>query len=124
MRRKALVLCLLLIFTCFLSSCGKATGEENPTVIKSDLTLEALHDILAENGDAIRFSDIPEEYFYVISSALVPQLRYPISDEISFYIMQLSEDKFSVILTVRSEDADMDFIGAEEILAYIESIAD
>ncbi|MBS6447241.1 MAG: hypothetical protein KH382_06595 [Clostridiales bacterium] len=124
MRRKALVLCLLLIFTCFLSSCGKATGEENPTVIKSDLTLEALHDILAEKGDAIRFSDIPEEYFYVISSALVPQLRYPISDEISFYIMQLSEDKFSVILTVRSEDADMDFIGAEEILAYIESIAD
>ena len=124
MQRKALVLCLLLIFTCFLSSCGKATGEENPTVIKSDLTLEALHDILAEKGDASRFSDIPEEYFYVISSALIPQLRYPISDEISFYIMQLSEDKFSVILTVRSENADMDFTGAEEILAYIESIAD
>lgn len=124
MRRKALVLCLLLIFTCFLSSCGKATEEENPTVIKSDLTLEVLHDILAEKGDAIRFSDIPEEYFYVISSALIPQLRYPISDEISFYIMQLSEDKFSVILTVRSEDGEMDFTGAEEILAYIESMAD
>jgi|GEM_PF-3642442 lipoprotein len=124
MRRKALVLCLLLIFTCFLSSCGKASGEENPTVIKSDLTIEALRDILVEKGDDIRFSDIPEEYFYVISSTLVPQLRYPINDELSFYIMQLSEDKFSVILTVRSEDGEMDFTGAEEILAYIESIED
>ena len=124
MRRKALVLCLLLIFTCFLSSCGKASGEENPTVIKSDLTIEALRDILVEKGDDIRFSDIPEEYFYVISSTLVPQLRYPINDELSLYIMQLSEDKFSVILTVRSEDGEMDFTGAEEILAYIESIED
>ena len=124
MRRKALVLCLLLIFTCFLSSCGKASGEENPTVIKSDLTIEALRDILVEKGDDIRFSDIPEEYFYVISSTLVPQLRYPINDELSFYIMQLSEDKFSVILTVRSEDGEMDFTGAEEIRAYIESIED
>ena len=119
-----MVLCLLLIFKCFLSSCGKASGEENPTVIKSDLTIEALRDILVEKGDDIRFSDIPEEYFYVISSTLVPQLRYPINDELSFYIMQLSEDKFSVILTVRSEDGEMDFTGAEEILAYIESIED
>ena len=91
---------------------------------KSDLTIEALRDILVEKGDDIRFSDIPEEYFYVISSTLVPQLRYPINDELSFYIMQLSEDKFSVILTVRSEDGEMDFTGAEEILAYIESIED
>ena len=51
-----MVLCLLLIFTCFLSSCGKASGEENPTVIKSDLTIEALRDILVEKGDDIRFS--------------------------------------------------------------------
>lgn len=87
MRRKALFLCLLLIFTCFLGSCGKAPPEENPTIIKSDLTLEALRDILVEKGDDIRFSDIPEDYFYIISSTLIPQLRYPISDEISFYIM-------------------------------------
>lgn len=124
MRRKALFLCLLLIFTCFLGSCGKAPPEENPTIIKSDLTLEALRDILVEKGDDIRFSDIPEDYFYIISSTLIPQLRYPISDEISFYIMQLSEDKFSMILTVRSEDCEMDFTGAKEILAYIESLAE
>lgn len=124
MLKKTAFLCFFLVFACFMSSCGKTVEEEESTAFKSDLTLEALHDILSEKGDNIRFSDIPEDYFYIISSTLIPQLRYPISEDISFYIMQLSESEFSVILTVRSENDDMDFTGAEEILAYIESLSE
>ena len=73
---------------------------------------------------AIRFSDIPEEYFYVISSALVPQLRYPIDENTSFYIMQIAEDEFSIILTVRTGSQSLDYNGAQEILSYIESLSE
>jgi len=124
MPKKTVFLCFFLVFACFLSACGRSSDEREPTVVKSDLTLEVLHDILSEKGDDIRFSDIPDNYFYIISSALVPQLRYPISEEISFYIMQISESEFSVILTVRSEGREMDFTGAEEILAYIASVSE
>lgn len=124
MKKFLSVLCVLLVFVSILISCGKTPEEGPETVIKADLTLEALYDILLEKGDGIRFSDIPEDYFYIISSTLVPQLRYPISEEISFYIMQISETAFSVILTVRSEQGEMDFTGAQEILDYIEGLSE
>ena len=95
------LLCVIFLFLCIFSSCHAAlqnSETEAPTVIVADLSLDVLYDILAEKGDDIRFSDIPERYFYVISSPLVPQLRYPIDDNNSFYIMQLSEEVFSVFL--------------------------
>ncbi len=114
------VLCFLFVFV----SCGATAETEPPTVIKADLTLDVLYDILSEKGDSIRFSDIPEEYFYIISSALVPQLRYPIDENTSFYIMQIAEDEFSIILTVRTGSQSLDYNGAQEILSYIESLSE
>lgn len=119
--------CIFFLFLCMLSSCGSASYAEEtepPTVITADLSLDVLYDILAEKGDDIRFSDIPEQYFYVISSALVPQLRYPIDENTSFYIMQLSEDEFSIILTVATEEGSLDYSGAEEIMSYIEGLSE
>lgn len=119
--------CIFFLFLCMLSSCGPASYAEEtepPTVITADLSLDVLYDILAEKGDDIRFSDIPDQYFYVISSALVPQLRYPIDENTSFYIMQLSEGEFSIILTVATEEGSLDYSGAEEIMSYIEGLSE
>ena len=121
------LLCVIFLFLCMFSSCHAApqnSETEAPTVIAADLSLDVLYDILAEKGDDIRFSDIPEQYFYVISSTLVPQLRYPIDENTSFYIMQLSEEEFSVILTVAAEEGSIDYTGAAEIMDYIESISE
>ena len=60
----------------------------------------------------------------MISSAFVPQLRYPIDENTSFYIMQLSEDEFSIILTVATEEGSLDYSGAEEIMSYIEGLSE
>lgn len=124
MIKRAFFFGVVLCFLFMSVSCGEPVETEPPTIVKADLTLDVLYDILSEKGDAIRFSDIPEEYFYVISSALVPQLRYPIDENTSFYIMQLAEDEFSIILTVRTGSQSLDYNGAQEILSYIESLSE
>lgn len=38
--------------------------------------------------------------------------------------MQLSEDEFSIILTVATEEGSLDYSGAEEIMSYIEGLSE
>lgn len=121
--------CVLLIgLLAVLVSCSfnahvdETTAGESDVTFSEDLTLEALRSLLLEKGDALRFADIPEKYFYTIPVPMVPQLEYPIDENTSFYIMQISANEYSYILTVRSSaEETRDYTGAEDILAYLEN---
>ena len=124
MMRKIVVGVLLLGMLFCMASCLSDDNEGNKDVtFTEDLTLDALYALLVEKGDALRFSDIPEKYAYIIPMPMVPQLAYPIDENTTFYIMQVSENEYSYILTVRASDADedRDYSGVQEILSYLES---
>ena len=113
-------LCLAMLCVMTLVSCGaEKKPPEKEITFEADLTLDVLAEILREKGDSVRFSDIPEKYFYDISQTLVPGLRYPIDENTAFFIMQIAEDKFSVMLTVKTEAGSRTLSGAQEILDYI-----
>lgn len=117
------MLCLLLCAVMLLAfaSCG----EDDPVEITfdADLTLKVLEDIVREKGDALLATDIPENYTYVFQNVgIVPQIIYPISEEMSFTIVPITDGKNMIILTVKmGENTTLDYVGAEDILDYIDS---
>ncbi len=129
MFRKILVSILLVGLLAVMASCStqgnteETTAGEKDIIFSEDLTLDALYTLLSEKGENLRFADIPEKYFYMIPMPMVPQLEYPIDENTSFYIMQISENEYSYILTVRTseEEESRDYTGVSEILAYLEN---
>ncbi len=114
-----LVLCVVVLFV--LSACGK--DEPIEVTFDADLPLEVLETIVREKGDAILATDIPENYTYVFQNVgVVPQIIYPISDEMSFTIVPITDGKNMIILSVKTgENTTLDYVGAEDILDYIDS---
>ena len=92
----------------------------------ADLTLDALAPIIREKGDAMLATDIPENYTYIFQNVgVVPQIIYPISEEMSFTIVPIMEGKNMIVLTVKTgEDRTLDYVGAEDILDYIDSLSE
>ena len=117
-----LVLCALMLFS--FSACA----EEEPVEITfdADLTLDVLESVIREKGDAMLATDIPENYTYVFQNVgIVPQIIYPISEEMSFAIIPITEGKNMIVLTVKvGEDRTLDYVGAEDILDYIDSLSE
>lgn len=116
-------LCLLTaaVLCAAIFSCGKE--PDNTVTVKSDLPLDVLCDILKEKGDKVKFSDIPPEYMAVIPNPALPQVLYPIDENTSFYIIQTSETTFYAMLAVKKNEEQLSFSGAQEIIAYIESLS-
>ena len=115
--------CLLItaVLCATIISCGKE--PDHTVTVKSDLTLDVLYDILKVKGDEIKFSDIPAEYMALIPNPALPQVLYPINEKTSFYIIQTSETSFHAMLAVKNGEEQLSFSGAQEILAYIESLS-
>ena len=116
-----LALCALMIFS--FSACA----EEEPVEITfdADLTLDILTPIIREKGDAMLATDIPENYTYIFQNVgVVPQIIYPINEEMSFTIVPIMEGKNMIVLTVKTEEnKTLDYVGAEDILDYIDSLS-
>ena len=128
MLRKLIMGILLVGLLLSAVSCTDQKDAENTTenynvTFAEDMTLDALHTLLLEKGSALRFSDIPEKYAYVIPMPMVPQLAYPIDENTTFYIMQISEDEYSYVLTVRASNTEdsRDYSGVQAILSYLEN---
>ena len=117
-----LMLCLAMIFS--FSACA----EEEPVEVTfdADLTLDVLAPIIREKGDAMLATDIPENYTYLFQNVgIVPQIIYPISEEMSFTIIPITEGKNMIVLTVKTdEDRTLDYVGAEDILDFIDSLGE
>lgn len=109
------------------ASCASNQTEETTNrydvIFTEDLSFDALEALLMEKGDSLRFADIPEKYGYVIPVLTIPQLAYPIDENTTFFIMQISENEYSYVLTVRAsaEEEAGDYNGVEEILAYLKT---
>jgi len=114
-----LMLCAVMLLT--LVACGKEEAVD--ITFDADLPLAVLEDIIREKGDALLATDIPENYTYVFQNVgIVPQIIYPISDEVSFTIVPITEGKNMIVLSVKTgEDTTLDYVGAEDILAYFDS---
>ncbi len=116
---------LLLILPCLLTmlvfvSCAEEEPDDREVYFEADLTFDVLEEILLEKGDGLLATDIPEKYMYVFDPVgIVPQIRYPITEDISFSILPISDGENMLILTVNTDGAGTDYVGAEEILAYI-----
>lgn len=129
--KKFLIAAMAVLLTLSLASCSlypsgeytETTDTADANLFSSDLSLEALADILRETGDDIDFFDIPEEYFYMIPNPALPMLCYPIDESHTFYITQMSEDAYTIILSTETENGKADYACAEDIIAYIESIS-
>ena len=91
----------------------------------ADLTLDILAPIIREKGDAMLATDIPENYTYIFQNVgVVPQIIYPINEEMSFTIVPIMEGKNMIVLTVKTEEnKTLDYVGAEDILDYIDSLS-
>ena len=109
------------MFLFVLSACGK--DEPVEITFDADLTLEFLEEILLEKGDALLATDIPENYAYIFQPVgVVPQIIYPISEEMSFSVVSIADGKNMLILTVKTgENTTLDYVGAEDILSFIDS---
>ena len=109
------------------ASCAANQTEETTdrydVTFTEDLSFDALEALLTERGDSLRFADIPEKYGYVIPVLSIPQLAYPIDENTTFFIMQISENEYSYVLTVRASEGEEagDYNGVEEILAYLKN---
>ena len=109
------------------ASCAAEQAEETTggydVTFTEDLTFDALEALFTEKGDSLRFADIPANYGYVIPVLSIPQLAYPIDENTTFFIMQISENEYSYVLSVRASDFEEagDYTGAEEILAYLKN---
>ena len=117
------ILCLMLCAVMLLSLC--ACGEDDPVEITfdADLTLDVLETLLLEKGDALLATDIPENYTYVFQNVgVVPQIIYPIDDTMSFTILPITDGKNMLVLSVKTgETATLDYVGAVDILEFIDS---
>ena len=127
MMRKMIAAMLLAGVILTSASCAAEQGEETTgrydVTFTEDLTFDALEALFTEKGDSLRFADIPENYGYVIPVLSIPQLAYPIDENTTFFIMQISENEYSYVLSVRASDGEEagDYTGAEEILAYLKN---
>ncbi len=118
--KKLLTIFLCLLMVLVLVSCAEEGPDERDIYFEEDLTLDVLEEILLEKGDGLLATDIPEKYMYVFDPVgIVPQIRYPITEDISFSILPISDGENMLILTVNTDGAGTDYVGAEEILAYI-----
>ena len=117
------ILCLMLCAVMLLSL--GACGEDDPVEITfdADLTLDVLETLLLEKGDALLATDIPENYTYVFQNVgVVPQIIYPIDDTMSFTILPITDGKNMLVLSVKTgETATLDYVGAVDILEFIDS---
>lgn len=117
------ILCLMICAVMLLSLC--ACKEEEPVEITfdADLTLEVLEDLLLEKGDSLLATDIPENYTYVFQNVgIVPQIIYPIDDTMSFTVLPITDGKNMLVLSVKTgEDITLDYVGAVDILEFIDS---
>jgi hypothetical protein len=104
-----------------LVACGEEEAVE--VTFDADLPLAVLEDIIREKGDSLLATDIPENYTYVFQNVgIVPQIVYPISDEMSFTIVPIMDGKNMIVLSVKTgENTTLDYVGAEDILAYFDS---
>ncbi len=120
MKKLALIfLCLAMIV--MLPACAEEE-EEIDIYFDADLTLDILEDILLEKGDALLTTDIPENYTYIFQPVgVVPQIIYPIDDTMSFSIVPITDGKNMIILSVKSGETTLDYVGAEDILDFIQS---
>ena len=117
------ILCLMLCAVMLLSL--GACGEDDPVEITfdADLTLDVLETLLLEKGDALLATDIPENYAYVFQPVgVVPQVIYPIDEKMSFSLVPIMDGKNMLILSVKTgETATLDYVGAVDILEFIDS---
>lgn len=117
------ILCLMLCAVMLLSL--GACGEDDPVEITfdADLTLDVLETLLLEKGDALLATDIPENYAYVFQPVgVVPQVIYPIDEKMSFSLVPIMDGKNMLILSVKTgETATLDYVGAVDILKFIDS---
>ncbi len=115
-----IILCLLTVLA--FVSCAEEEPDEREIYFEEDLTLDVLEEILLEKGDGLLATDIPEKYMYVFDPVgVVPQIRYPITEDIAFSILPISDGENMLILTVVVDEIGTDYVGAAEILAYIET---
>ena len=114
-----LMLCAVMLLT--LVACGEE--KEVEVTFDADLPFAVLEDIIREKGDSLLATDIPENYTYVFQNVgIVPQIVYPISDEMSFTIIPIMDGKNMIVLSVKTgENTTLDYVGAEDILAYFDS---
>ncbi len=116
---------LILIFLCLavlliLPACGEE--EETEIYFDSDLTLDVLEELLLEKGDMLLTTDIPENYAYIFQPVgVVPQVIYPIDDMMSFSVVPITDGKNMLILSVKTGETTLDYVGTEDILDFIRS---
>ena len=128
--KKIFALFLSAVFVLSLCSCSfgetettTASETEEVNLFSADLSFDVLAEILREKGDAIHFSSIPEQYFYVIPNTAIPQICYPIHEKANFRITMIGENQFSLMLSIENEDGSVSsYDSAEEILDYIDSL--
>ena len=117
------ILCLMLCAVMLLSL--GACGEDDPVEITfdADLTLDVLETLLREKGDALLATDIPENYAYVFQPVgVIPQIIYPIDEEMSFSLVPITDGKNMLILSVKTGEATtLDYVGAADILEFIDT---
>lgn len=118
------LICLILCLAVVLAFSACAEEEPVDVTFDADLTLDVLAPIIREKGDSMLATDIPENYTYIFQNVgIVPQIIYPISEEMSFTIVPITEGKNMIVLTVKTdEDRTLDYVGAEDILDYIDSL--
>ena len=118
------LICLILCLAVVLAFSACAEEEPVDVTFDADLTLDVLAPIIREKGDSMLATDIPENYTYLFQNVgIVPQIIYPISEEMSFTIVPITEGKNMIVLTVKTyEDRTLDYVGAEDILDYIDSL--
>ena len=115
----------LCLSACSLDLLLCACREDDPVEITfdADLTLDVLEELLQEKGDALLATDIPENYAYVFQPVgVVPQVIYPIDEKMSFSLVPIMDGKNMLILSVKTgETATLDYVGAVDILEFIDS---
>ena len=118
------LICLILCLAVVLAFSACAEEEPVDVTFDADLTLDVLAPIIREKGDSMLATDIPENYTYIFQNVgIVPQIIYPISEEMSFTIVPIAEGKNMIVLTVKTdEDRTLDYVGAEDVLDYIDSL--
>ena len=115
------LLCLFLLIP--LAGCGE--DEPVEVVFTEDLNTDALAALLREKGDDMLLTDIPEHYAYQFQSVgSIPQIIYPMTQTMSFCVMPGDNGKNLFVLSVLTEDGEtLDYVGAERILAYIDTLS-
>ncbi len=119
--KRWIALLVLVVFALVPLSCAEEP-EDREIYFEEDLSLSVLEEILLEKGDALLATDIPEKYMYVFQPVgAIAQIVYPIDENTSFSVMAGGDGTNILTLTVLEGEESAYYIGASEILSYIDA---